>query len=319
MSVVINMDGLRQGGAAPAPTAHPASVYAQRGVALIMVLWMIMVMMTMAVTLMYAVKTETRMVSYARDSAQARAFADAAAHYAVIQLYMPPDKRQIKIGGGAMSWVYGGYQAEIRVVGENGLIDINQADRQLLRSALEQAGVVDEAAETLLDLIEDFRDPDDLKRLHGAEDDDYASEGLAYGAKDAPFERIEELQQVMGMTPALYKILSRYFSVNSRSSGINPMLAPRQTLLLLAEGDEAAVDEYIRQREEAEGAWVQPPFGGSFLDHTEQPLYRLQLKVKALGSQHDYLEERAIRLLPGHNPPFITYFRTQQQASALFE
>lgn len=291
----------------------------QQGVALIMVLWMIMVMMTMTATLLYAVKTETQMVSYARESAQARAFADAAAHYAVMQLFLPPDKSQIKVGGGAAVWVYQGYEAEIRAVGENGLIDINRASRELLQRVLKAVGVEGEPAEILLDAIEDFRDPDDLKRLHGAEDQDYKSEGLEYGAKDAPFERIEELQQVMGITPALYSALERYLSVNSHSGGINPKLAPRHLLLLLADGDEAAVDEYIRQRDEVPGQWVQPPFGQGLVDSTEQPLYRLQVKVKAQGSPHAYFEERAIRLLPGRNPPFITYFRAQQPVSAQFE
>ncbi|MGB0846876.1 MAG: general secretion pathway protein GspK [Thiolinea sp.] len=293
--------------------------YRQQGVAMIMVLWMIVVMMGMAASLLYAVKTETQMVSFARENAQARSFAEAAAHYTVMQLFLPPDERDIKVGGAATNWSYGGYEAVIRVVGENGLVDINQAPRQLLKNVLEQVGVMDQDAETVLDRIEDFRDPDDLKHLNGAEDQDYESEGLEYGAKDAPFERIEELQQVLGMTASLYEALSRYLSVNSSGKGINPMLAPRQTLLILAEGDEALVDEYIRTREEAGGAWVQPPFGGGFLDHTQQPLFRVQIKVKPVGGVNEYFEERAMRLLPGRMPPFITYFRTRESTSRRFE
>ncbi|MFZ1386833.1 MAG: type II secretion system protein GspK [Thiolinea sp.] len=290
----------------------------QHGVALIMVLWMVMIMMTMAGTLMYAVKTETQLVTYARSTAQARSFAEAAAHYTVMQLFLPADKRELKLGGTASTWTRDGYGVEIRVIGENGLIDINQANRELLKKVLEALAVVDQEAEAVLDAIEDFRDPDDLKHVNGAEDDDYKTAGLDYGAKDAPFERIEELQQVLGITPLIYQGLARYLSVNARSSGINPMLAPRHILLLLADGDEAAVDEYIRKREEAEGAWVQPPFGNGLLDSTEQPVYRLQLKIKALDSENAYFEERAIRLLPGHNPPFITYFRVQQPLSSQF-
>lgn len=303
----------------PALTEPFKTYRQQKGVALIMVLWMIMVMMTMAGTLIYAVKTETQLVSYARATAQARSFAEAAAHYTVMQLFLPVDQRTLKLGGTASTWTHDGYGVEIRVIGENGLIDINQANRALLQAVLKELGVIDQEAETLLDAIEDFRDPDDLKRLKGAEDQDYKTAGLDYGAKDAPFERIEELQQVLGITPLLYQGLARYLSVNARSNGINPMLAPRHVLLILAEGDQVAVDEYIRKREEAEGAWVQPPFGGGFLDHTEQPVYRLQLKIKALDSETAYFEERAIRLLPGHNPPFITYFRVQQPLSSQFE
>jgi general secretion pathway protein K len=171
----------------------------------------------------------------------------------------------------------------------------------------------------MLDLIEDFRDPDDLQHVNGAEDNDYEDEGLEYGAKDAPFERIEELQQVLGMTPQLYEAMSRYLSVNSNSAGINPMLAPRQILMVLAEGEAELVDDYIRLREESEGGYVQPSFGGRFIDPMQQPLYRMQIKVKPLGSHIEYFEERAIRLLPGRMPPFITYFRTREPTSRQFE
>ncbi|MEZ5449882.1 MAG: hypothetical protein R3E89_13220 [Thiolinea sp.] len=79
----------------------------------------------------------------------------------MMQLFLPPDQRELLIGGGATVWNYGAYSAEIRVVGENGLVDINRADRQLLRNVLEQLGILDEDAETATteDRIEDFSGP----------------------------------------------------------------------------------------------------------------------------------------------------------------
>ena len=290
----------------------------QSGVAMIVVLWMIMVMMTLAASLIYATRTETSMVDYARRSAQARAVADAAAHYAVMQLFLPNKDRALKLGGAPLLWEYEGAKVEIRVVGENGLIDINYASRPLLELILKQTGMDDQAVQNMLDILEDFRDVDDLKRLNGAEDADYENEGLAFGAKDAPFERIEELQQILGMTPQLYKALTRYLTVNSGAKGINPMLAPRQTLLLLAEGDAAKVDAYIQQRDEAEGQYVQPDFGGAFWDASQQPLYRMQLRVYTDETAPPYFEERSLRLRPGQTPPFINYFRILQESSAQF-
>jgi general secretion pathway protein K len=285
---------------------------------MIVVLWMIMVMMTLAASLIYATRTETSMVDYARRSAQARAVADAAAHYAVMQLFLPNKDRALKLGGAPLLWDYEGAKVEIRVVGENGLIDINYASRPLLELILKQTGMDDQAVQNMLDILEDFRDVDDLKRLNGAEDADYENEGLAFGAKDAPFERIEELQQILGMTPQLYKALTRYLTVNSGAKGINPMLAPRQTLLLLAEGDAAKVDAYIQQRDEAEGQYVQPDFGGAFWDASQQPLYRMQLRVYTDETAPPYFEERSLRLRPGQTPPFINYFRILQESSAQF-
>lgn len=291
----------------------------QSGIALIVVLWMIMVMMTLVASLVYATRTETSMVDYTRRTAQARAIADAAAHYAVMQLFLPNKDRDLKLGGAPLLWAYEGAKVEIRVVGENGLIDINYASPALLQLILKQTGMEEQAIARMLDILEDFRDVDDLKRLNGAEDGDYKNAGLPFGAKDAPFERIEELQQVLGMTPQLYQVLTRYLTVNSGAKGINPMLAPRQTLLLLAEGDAAKVDAYIQKREEAEGQYVQPNFGEAFLDASQQPLYRMQIRVYTDDTAPPYFEERSIRLRPGQFPPFVNYFRILQESSAQFE
>ncbi|UOG93350.1 MAG: general secretion pathway protein GspK [Candidatus Thiothrix sulfatifontis] len=291
----------------------------QSGVAMIVVLWMIMVMMTLAASLLYATRTETSMVDYARRSAQARAVADAAAHYAVMQLFLPNKDRELKLGGAPLLWEYEGSKVEIRVVGENGLVDIGFASPPLIRLILKQAGLDESAIERMLDTLEDFRDVDDLKRINGAEDADYDSAGLPFGAKDAPFERIEELQQVLGMTPPLYQALTRLLTVNSGGKGINPMLAPRQTLLLLAEGDAAKVDAYMQQRAESDGEYVQPDFGAEFLDPTQQPLYRMQIRVYSDETAPPYFEERSLRLNPGQTPPFVNYFRILQESSAQFE
>ena len=84
---------------------------------------------------------------------------------------------------------------------------------------MKQAGLDEQAIDRMLDILEDFRDVDDLKRVNGAEDGDYENAGLPFGAKDAPFDRIEELQQVLGMTPQLYQALTRLLTVNSGASG----------------------------------------------------------------------------------------------------
>lgn len=288
---------------------HSKSVK-QQGIAMVVVLWMIMIMMTIAGTLQYSVRTQMLMTGYNSSTAQYRAFADAAAHYTIMQLYLPQDERQFQVGNTFNQWDYDGYKAEVRIIGENGLVDLNRADRNLLQQIMNKAGIMDDQAESLLDAIEDFRDPDDLARVNGAEDSAYEEAGFEAGAKDAPFERIEELQQVMGVDADIYKRLSRYLTVVSGVNGINPMLASREVLLMLADGDEAAVDDYILQREESEGAWVQPTFGMQYLNQIQMPVYRLQIRVARDDSDQTYQEERSVRLLPGRTPPFMTHFRS---------
>ncbi|MEN9433539.1 MAG: hypothetical protein RLZZ422_1128 [Pseudomonadota bacterium] len=291
----------------------------QRGVAMMIVLWVIVILMMMAGSLVYSSRTQMQMMDYARFSAKGRALAEAATHFAVMQLFVPADERLIKIGGQKATWEYEGAKIDIRMAGENGLVDINQADRNLLFEVFKKTGVPEKEIDPLLDKIEDFRDPDDMKRVNGAEDKDYEQEDIEAGAKDAPFERIEELQQVLGITPDLYNRLARYLTASSMARGINPMMAPRHVLIMLAKGDDKAVDAYIQERDDAKGGWVQPNFGAEFLDQMAAPVYRMQMSVSTPDQAFPYTEERSIRLLPGRNPPFLTYYVKTVSPDARFE
>ena len=65
----------------------------------------------------------------------------------------------------------------------------------------------------------DWRDEDGLTQpAGGAEDPDYAAAGLAWGAKDAPFETVAEVEQVLGMRPALFASAAPYLTVYSGSA-----------------------------------------------------------------------------------------------------
>ena len=67
-----------------------------------------------------------------------------------------------------------------------------------------------------MDAILDFRDADELRHASGAEDPDYAAADLDHDAKDAPFQIVEELQQVYGMTREVYDQIAPALTVYSQ-------------------------------------------------------------------------------------------------------
>jgi hypothetical protein len=81
-------------------------------------------------------------------------------------------------------------------------------------------GVDQVKAQALAAAIADFRDADNFRRLGGAEEADYRAAGLAWGPKNAPFDSVDELQQVFGMTTQLYErvapSLTTYSAVETR-------------------------------------------------------------------------------------------------------
>src|SRR3546814_4971767 len=72
----------------------------------------------------------------------------------------------------------------------------------------------------------------------GAEDPAYASAGLAWGAKDAQFDTVAEVEQVLGMTPAIYARVAPLLTVYSGQARPDPNFASGQFLQALGEDPE---------------------------------------------------------------------------------
>ena len=189
-------------------------------------------------------------------------------------------------------WPFGGGQVWVSIQDEAGKIDLNAAPDELLRGLFlsaewagpdgEIVGLGEREADALVDAIRDFADKDDLRRLNGAEDRDYADAGRPWDAKDAPFEAVEELQQVLGMTPPLYRAVAPALTVHSGSKGIDTTSAPLAVLLALPGSDAAAADAHLAARAEApEGAG--PAFLGAegFAARSRERAYTIHAEARA--------------------------------------
>jgi general secretion pathway protein K len=98
---------------------------------------------------------------------------------------------------------HGDAAVAIAVTDVGGLVDLNAASASLLEWLLRGLGVAPDKAVALAAAIVDFRDEDDVPAVNGAESAAYHAAGLAHGPKNAPFETLTELDQVLGMDLAL--------------------------------------------------------------------------------------------------------------------
>ena len=124
-------------------------------------------------------------------------------------------------------------KVRIAIESETGKVDLNNASDALLTRLLEGVGAKGPNAASLANKIADFRDADGLRRLNGAEADDYRRAGLPGGPKDAPFVAVEELGQVLGVDAELAARLRPYVTVYSSSTGIDPRLASADLVRIL--------------------------------------------------------------------------------------
>ena len=237
-------------GSAPRRQVLPC---AQRGVALILVLWLTVLLTVIAGGFAYSMRTEALAARNAVALAQVRALADGAISRVVFELMRPRTVAETWASDGAVHyWEEGGATIAANAVDESGKIDLNAASDALLKNLFQTAAGVDaDTAARLVDAIGDWKDADEVRRPQGAEAPEYQAAGLSYKPANAPFETVAELQRVLGMTPALYAAVADSLTVFSRQPGVNPAYASRTILLALPNATPEVVDAYIAQRNDA--------------------------------------------------------------------
>jgi general secretion pathway protein K len=122
-------------------------------------------------------------------------------------------------------------EARLSVADEGGRIDINRADPELLAGLFEAVRASSMAPAAFAGRAVDWRDPDAEAAENGAEGGDYASAGLAYGPRNAPFRSVEELRLVLGLSAADFDRLAPYVTVFNLSGMVDPFSAARPVLL----------------------------------------------------------------------------------------
>jgi len=188
-------------------------VNGQKGTILILVLW-VLTLLTL-VGGFYAVEARTRrnLGQHIWDSLQARETSRSILLLAAHRLAPPgasseaiEDKGLLVTDGRRYKVNFGGRQVTFVLEDENGKLDLNKGSepqiREVMRGLLGDKGL--ETADTIVDGILDWRDPDKLVRLNGAEDEVYQDRSPSYYPANGPFHLVEELLLVNGVGQELF-------------------------------------------------------------------------------------------------------------------
>ena len=209
---------------------------------MILVLWLIALLSALVGTFAMTARIEHLQARVLSRGVAASEAARAGLEYALLRVADTDDRSRWLPDGRAYTWHIADATVTVRVRDEQGKVDLNQADPALLAALLVQTGVAADEATRLAGAIVDWRDPDSLSQAAGgAEDAQYAEAGLPYGAKDAPFDTVAEVEQVLGMTPAIYARLAPFITVYSGNARPVPALASAEVLDALGYDGTAAV------------------------------------------------------------------------------
>lgn len=202
---------------------------AERGLALVVVMVLVLSMAVIAGAFAYAMKIETRLsvrtqsngelewlgrsgVEFARwVLEQQRRIPGEGRYHALNQFWAggPGPTNDVDnpfIGTTLKNLEVGPGRISIEIVDAERKLNINRMnDPRRMQLILEQMGVVGGDADSLINAIGDWRDPDNNPRAgNGAEDDFYLGMDPPYYAKNAPIDDISELLKIRGVTPELY-------------------------------------------------------------------------------------------------------------------
>lgn len=215
----------------------------RRGVALMLVLWLIVVLATIAVGVAALVRGEANVTVNVRARAAARYAAESGIVAATWRLRTllhaartPRDqalvfRRLDRVLGDVGEEQLGATQFQVAVADLDARIDLNNADAPMLIAFLEQ--FVDERqASELADALMDWRDTDELVRAGGAEREQYARAGSPFVPSNRPLQRLDELTRIKGFSDSLAERLAPYVTI--RGAGrVDINTAPPQVLRAL--------------------------------------------------------------------------------------
>lgn len=245
----------------------------QRGAALLLVTWLVLLLAGLVAGYAMASRIESLQGNGVARGLVASEAARAGVEYAVSRMLEADPARRWAADGRAYPFEFDGVPVEVSIRDESGKIDLNLAPHELLSAFFAQLGEPREAAARIAGAIVDWRDGDSLVQpAGGAEDADYREAGLAWGASDAPFDTVAEVEQVLGMRPDLYAAAAPYLTVFAASAMPDPQFADAVVLAALGVEPPAPIDP---------GAAL-PPGSGTYSIHSRAALpegRRAQLSV----------------------------------------
>jgi general secretion pathway protein K len=223
----------------------------ERGWALVSVLCVVSMLALLAAATQELTIISSRAERATEDAALIGADVDASLARALVGVADQRPELRWRVDGVPQRFVYDGASMMVAVQDESGRIDLNAADQSMISRLLQSAGLDLNSANALTDKILDWRSTSDLVRLHGASDEEYAAKGYPWHPRHGPFQSVNELKMVMGVSPALFARIRPALTVYSKRPAMDTEVAPKEALRAYFLENPSKVDDILKQREEA--------------------------------------------------------------------
>lgn len=216
------------------------------GFALILVVWVLVLIGAISAYLVANGRAETAIAFNVRAAASAEALADAGIARAVFNETNPRLSDRWKLDGALHRIIAPSGTIEIRLEDENQKINVNLASSALRASLFQVTGTDGAVAKQLGAAVADWVNAKPPANEAGANFDPYRAAGRKYGPPHAPAESLDELQLVIGMTPAIFASVRPYLTIHTSAPAPDAKTAPlivQRALALAARIDAEGAEE----------------------------------------------------------------------------
>jgi len=179
----------------------------QRGAALMLVLWLVVLMAALVSSFAFSARVESMLGRGLARSVAGTEAARAGIEFAVHQMWHADPAQRWRADGRTYAWTLGRAEIRLRLADVAGQVDVNASDAPLLAALMQQAQVPSARADALAAAV--------------------------VGWRSAPFESVARLQQVPGMDAELYARLWPELTLYSGRALPDPDLASPMVLAAL--------------------------------------------------------------------------------------
>lgn len=173
-------------------------------------------------------RSERDSAAHMYSRAQVNAALEAGLTLGIAALLTPTDEdfADWPTNGSVLQTEHAGQGLNLSVQDVFGQFDLNGAPVSAFATFFTSLGFVDPRPGALADAIGDWRDADSLERLNGAEKDDYERINARILPRNAAFESVSELEQVLGFDREVVRQAEAFLTVYSRKPQVDPSTLP---------------------------------------------------------------------------------------------
>jgi general secretion pathway protein K len=250
----------------------------ERGAVLIFALWVLTFLAAMALNLGYGIRQKITFVKRIEERSQAQHIAEGGVKTAIALLFEDLQKNDFQYSPAAKAFRHNnrtrfedihvadgaceiGYftptddrklEKRFGVADEEGKINVNTADKLVLKRIIGLALPIDEETATkMAEAISDWRQSGESELKGFYSEDYYANLQFPYPKKNQPYELPDELMLVRGIDREAFDILTNYLTVYG-DGHVNINTASKPVLMALGLSDETA-DKLLKARRGSDG------------------------------------------------------------------